>query len=192
MCYLLLFRNVWKLALLQHKFRYYMKIPACFLRSRKYGTKATKSHLLAHHLTDPVLQLLEQIRLLLVHMYMLHFSVTSIKSWLKMYGNVRLTAPAQSSKVTACKSWHRRMGDHQPINAAWIHFSTYRFAVHTAQVLCCFPPIIPHWSPLVTTSEDSLEVCKFYTPSFSLKSRPFLPFNWIGRSGLPQKVWVLI
>ena len=160
MCYLLLFRNVWELALLQHSFRYYMKIPACFLRSRKYGTRTTKSHLLAHRLTDPVLQLLEQIQSLLVHTYVLYLSVHSVNSQLKIHGNVRLTAPAQSSKVTVCRSWHKRMGDHQPSNAAWIHFSTYRFAVRIAQILCCFPPIVPHWSLLVI-SEDLLEVCKF-------------------------------
>lgn len=87
-CYILLFRAVWELALLQHRFRYYMKIPACFLRSRKYGPGANKSHLLALHLTEPVLQLLEQMQLLLVHTYVLHCGVTLVNSQLIIHSNM--------------------------------------------------------------------------------------------------------
>jgi len=70
---------------------------------------------------------------------------------------------------------------------------TSRFAVHIAQILHCFPPVAPHWSSLVI-SEGSLEVCKFYTLSFSLKSSwPknglfLLSARYAGQACL--KVWV--
>lgn len=167
-----------------------MKIPACFLRSRKYDTRATRPHLLVHHLTDSVLHLLEQIQLLLVHTRVLHFHVTSVNSQLKTYGNLlRVTAPTHSSKGAVCRSWHKSMGDHQPINAAWIHFSIYRFVVHTAHILYCFPPIAPHWSLLVI-SEDSLEVCKFDILSFKSnwpKNGFFFLWTGYARSALASK-----
>lgn len=87
------------------------------------------------------------------------------------------------------------MGDHQPSNTAWIHFGTCRFAACITQILCYFPPIVPHWSSLVI-SENVLRGCKLYTLSFSFKiswsknDLFFLSTGYAGQACL--KVWVLI
>lgn len=129
-------------------------------RSRKYGSRVTKPYLLAHYVADLVLQLCQQRQFLIQVAFCVLELMASYKSpagcWMSS-SHAELLSQTQISPQE----------DGTP--PAYWHFSTCMSALHPAHVLHCFPPIIPHWSSLVS-SKDSLQVCKFYCLSFSFRS----------------------
>lgn len=157
MCYLFLFRNVWEHCaaqiLLLHE-------DTCLLfGSQKYGSRVTKPYLLAHHVADPVLQLSQQRQFL-----------TCCIPCTGVNGQLQTPSRVQDEELP-CRAFFTDpdlpQEDGTP-SAYWCCTEALQHlcaCIHTAHVLHSSPPIIPHWSALVSR-KDSLQVCKFYSFSF--------------------------